>query len=238
MTSAVLQHTSIDKEWLSDALKYPVDLRPVSPSSRPYRASHSPPNLLSLLEPSLSRVHLASSSMTGQLTDAALQYNPSAASNLPNTLWGQRQVASMQSTQATSVHAFTDLCASSFETPAGLGIPTAYDSAQLLPSSSSSPQNEVSSGLTASSTPATLRSIQPNDGFRAWNTVMRMDDYGSDRTTACSIALSMIVQHNKRGLSTTELDSRLKAGYRSAEVSNEDCCILNKVLFSVLAEIT
>lgn len=228
----MLRHTSIDDEWPSDALNYPVHLRPGSPSSQLYRASHSPPNLSSLLEPSFSRVHLTSSSMAGQLTDAVLQDNPSAASNFPNTLWGQRQVASMQSTQATSEPAFTNLCASSFESPIGPGVPTTYDSAQLLPTS------EVSSRPTASSTPATLRSVQPNDGFCAWHTVMRMDDYSSDRTTACSIALSMVIQHNKRGLSTTELDSKLKVGYRSAEVSNEDCRILNKVLFSVLAEIT
>lgn len=141
-------------------------------------------------------------------------------------------MASVQSTQATSEHAFTDLCASSFESPVGPEVPTTYDSAQLLPTS------EVSLRPTAYSTPATFRSVQPDDGFRAWHTVMRMDDYGSDLTTACSIALSMVIQHNKRGLSTTELESRLKAGYRSAEVSNEDCRILNKVLFSVLAEIT
>lgn len=212
-------------------------MRPDSPSSQLYQVSHSPPNLFSPLEPSPDRAHLASSSsMAGQLTDPAIQDNPSAASNFPNTLCSQRQVASIQSTQATSEHAFTDLCALSFESPFGPGVPTTYDSAQLLPTSS--PEPKIPFRSTASSISETPHPMQPDNGFCAWHTVMRTDDYGSDRTTACSIALSMVIQHNKQGLSTTELDFRLRAGYRSAEVSNEDCRILNKVLFSVLAEIT
>lgn len=236
MASAVIQNTSINNEWSSDALKYPVYLMPDSPSSQPYQASHSPPNLFSFLKPPLSRVYLTSSSTAGPLTDAAIQGNPSGGSNFSNTLWGQPQVASMQSTEPMSEHAFTDLCASSFQSPVGPGIPTIHDAVQLLPTSSSG--TEFPSRPIAPPTPATLQSMQLDGGFCAWHTAMRMDDYGSDRSTACSIALSMVIQHNKRGLSTTELESRLQAGYRSSEVSNEDCRILNRVLFSVLAEIT
>lgn len=70
------------------------------------------------------------------------------------------------------------------------------------------------------------------------NTVLHINGYTADGTTACSIAFSMIFQHNARGYTTAELESKLVSGYREGLTINESCRVLNKVLFAVLAEIS
>lgn len=59
----------------------------------------------------------------------------------------------------------------------------------------------------------------------------------NDSTTLCSIALSLVMQHNKKRLTTTQLDDRLRVGYRGASNPAQGCRIQNNVLFSVLADI-
>ncbi|KAF2865889.1 hypothetical protein BDV95DRAFT_585297 [Massariosphaeria phaeospora] len=58
-----------------------------------------------------------------------------------------------------------------------------------------------------------------------------------DNTTLCSLAFSLVMVNNRKGYSTTELDIRLRAGYRPGSEPSDGCRIENKVLFSVLAEI-
>jgi hypothetical protein len=59
-----------------------------------------------------------------------------------------------------------------------------------------------------------------------------------DYTTACKIAASLITTNNALGYSAEELESMLQVGYLVAGVGDEDCRILNRVLFAVLAEIS
>jgi hypothetical protein len=44
--------------------------------------------------------------------------------------------------------------------------------------------------------------------------------------------------NNAIGCSAEELESRLRVGYLATGIANEDCRILNRVLFAVLAEIS
>lgn len=60
----------------------------------------------------------------------------------------------------------------------------------------------------------------------------------SDSTTACSIAFSMVMSNNKRGYKFIDLESRMRVGYQKSMAPGEECRILNKVLFEVLADIT
>lgn len=57
-------------------------------------------------------------------------------------------------------------------------------------------------------------------------------------TTPCSLAFSLITKNNLKGFSAAELDIKLRVGYRKALMPSEGCRVDNKVLFSVLAEIS
>lgn len=59
----------------------------------------------------------------------------------------------------------------------------------------------------------------------------------SDSTTLCSIALQMVFQHNKKRLTMSELDQKLRCGFRKASEPAQECRVENHVLFNVLAEI-
>ena len=67
---------------------------------------------------------------------------------------------------------------------------------------------------------------------------MTFDGYGTDGTTACPIAFSMVLKNNARDYSIASLESKLLVGYQAAENEGDSCRILNKVLFAVLAEIS
>ena len=86
---------------------------------------------------------------------------------------------------------------------------------QLIP-----PEHELCATCSTTSTPSSLNRDS------------------SDSTTACNIAFSMILSNNKRDYKLTDLESRMRAGYQSAMAPGEECRVLNKVLFEVLAEIT
>ncbi|KAH7120886.1 hypothetical protein B0J11DRAFT_51280 [Dendryphion nanum] len=59
-----------------------------------------------------------------------------------------------------------------------------------------------------------------------------------DKTTLCSLAFSLILKNNVRGYSTADIDLKLRVGYRDAATPFEGCRVDNKVLFTVLAEIS
>lgn len=70
------------------------------------------------------------------------------------------------------------------------------------------------------------------------NNLWHVPNNTSDGTTACKIAASLITINNAVGYSAEELDSKLQVGYLVAGIGDEDCRILNRVLFAVLAEIS
>jgi hypothetical protein len=59
-----------------------------------------------------------------------------------------------------------------------------------------------------------------------------------NRTTLCSSAFSLVLKNNLKGYSTADLDLKLRVGYRCGAAPSEGCRVDNKVLFSVLAEIS
>jgi len=81
-------------------------------------------------------------------------------------------------------------------------------------------------------------SVSPIEGLCLTNTHLTFGGYDVDGTTACPIAFSMILRNNARGYSIARLESKLLVGYQTAQIRGENCRILNKVLFSVLAEIS
>ncbi|KAM0709327.1 hypothetical protein Q7P35_003365 [Cladosporium inversicolor] len=70
------------------------------------------------------------------------------------------------------------------------------------------------------------------------NLSLAFDDFGTDGTTACPIAFSLILQNNVRDYSFARLESKLLAGYQTPGSQGDGCRIHNKVLFAVLAEIS
>ncbi|PYI34526.1 hypothetical protein BP00DRAFT_55282 [Aspergillus indologenus CBS 114.80] len=56
-------------------------------------------------------------------------------------------------------------------------------------------------------------------------------------TTVCAVALELVMSCNTKNFSISELDLRLRAGYRSARFQWEGCRVDNQVLFAVLAEV-
>ena len=57
-------------------------------------------------------------------------------------------------------------------------------------------------------------------------------------TTVCAVALELVMSCNRKNLSISELDMRLRCGYRRAQFQWEGCRVDNRVLFAVLSEIT
>jgi hypothetical protein len=56
-------------------------------------------------------------------------------------------------------------------------------------------------------------------------------------TTLCSVAYSLVTISNRKGYNVSDLDIKLRAGYRYTATTFEGCRIENKVLLGVLAEI-
>ncbi|KAF2771903.1 hypothetical protein EJ03DRAFT_11024 [Teratosphaeria nubilosa] len=61
---------------------------------------------------------------------------------------------------------------------------------------------------------------------------------GSDSTTTCSSAITLLLRNNRKGLSITELQRRLEPGMVAAPNINAECRLQNDILFSVLADIS
>lgn len=60
----------------------------------------------------------------------------------------------------------------------------------------------------------------------------------SETSMVCSIALSLIFRHNRKGLSMAELQKTLQPGMRTPSGTSEECRIEDSVLFKVLAYIS
>jgi hypothetical protein len=56
-------------------------------------------------------------------------------------------------------------------------------------------------------------------------------------TTLCSVAFQIVDLCNKKNINVSELDSKLRCGYRNAQTPFEGCRVDNWVLLSVIAEI-
>ncbi|KAF2106199.1 hypothetical protein BDV96DRAFT_337192 [Lophiotrema nucula] len=59
-----------------------------------------------------------------------------------------------------------------------------------------------------------------------------------ENTTLCSLAFSLITTNNRKGIDPMQLEVRLRAGYRPGPTPSDGCRVDNKVLFTVLAEIS
>jgi len=57
-------------------------------------------------------------------------------------------------------------------------------------------------------------------------------------STLCSVAFQILARHNRRGLSDLDIEIRLCAGYIGGTSPSQACRVKNKVLFSVLAEVS
>lgn len=66
-------------------------------------------------------------------------------------------------------------------------------------------------------------------------TYVSRDEYQD--TIVCAVALELVMNYNTKNLSISELDMRLRCGYRSARFQWEGCRVDNHVLFAVLAEV-
>jgi hypothetical protein len=60
----------------------------------------------------------------------------------------------------------------------------------------------------------------------------------TENTTLCTLAFSLVMKNNRKGYMAADLDLKLRAGYRCSSMTSEGCRVDNKVLFSVLAEIS
>jgi hypothetical protein len=67
-------------------------------------------------------------------------------------------------------------------------------------------------------------------------TVIRMQP--AESSTACSVALSMVFQHNRKSLSLAELHDQMRPGFISACGGSSECRMKNSLLFKVLADIS
>jgi hypothetical protein len=57
-------------------------------------------------------------------------------------------------------------------------------------------------------------------------------------TTLCTLAISLVLKNNRKNYTATDLDLRLRAGYRCGFAASEGCRVDNKILFGLLAEIS
>lgn len=71
---------------------------------------------------------------------------------------------------------------------------------------------------------------------KAFSNPATVDDV-SDTTTLCSWAFALVLKGNLKGYNATDLDLKLRAGYRHGVTPTEGCRIDNKVLLDVLAEV-
>jgi hypothetical protein len=60
----------------------------------------------------------------------------------------------------------------------------------------------------------------------------------SNTTTLCTVAFSLVLENNRKGYSATDLDLKLRAGYRFSATPLEGCRVDNHVLMDVLAQIS
>ena len=99
----------------------------------------------------------------------------------------------------------------------------------------------TSGSMLPSSLPTSLSALSPTDGPSCGcslpDKTLQISAVASGDTTACSVAFSMLLQNNHRGYTTSDMDARLRVGYRR-DVMGEGCSVANTVLFQLLSEIS
>lgn len=63
-------------------------------------------------------------------------------------------------------------------------------------------------------------------------------DLPEDGSMLCSMAYKLIMQYNRKGYDDLQLNIKLRKGFKKGRTPLEGCRVENKVLFSVLAEIS
>ncbi|KOC14696.1 hypothetical protein AFLA70_334g001021 [Aspergillus flavus AF70] len=112
-------------------------------------------------------------------------------------------------------------------------------------SPTSTPHDKFKDFLQDTSCLPTFLEIEPDPGSlllpdqdvtdTTLSTEVSKDEYQD--TTVCAVALELVMSCNTKNLSISELDMRLRCGYRSARFQWEGCRVDNQVLFAVLAEV-
>ena len=214
----------------SDYLAEPHRL---SPSTQHNRPPYSPPNVLfvsSPLDPHLDRASTVWPSVR-PLSDRSSLAGTDAATTSIGLFPDMLNKGAVPPLQMANEYNSADARKPPSEATAPLYPLTGLEAAWSLP------KNETSSKGLMSSGPQ-ISSLALGDSFCSTDDVLQNEGYTSDGTTACTIAMSVIIQNNAKGYSTTELELRLLPGYLMTQSDNEDCRIRNRVLFSVLAEIS
>jgi hypothetical protein len=94
--------------------------------------------------------------------------------------------------------------------------PTSISDSLEIPNLFGQPQDHSAMNLSTSTTPLGLE---------------------SSTTTLCTTAFSLVLESNRKGFSATDLDLKLRVGYRFSATPLEGCRVDNHVLLDVLAEI-
>lgn len=111
--------------------------------------------------------------------------------------------------------------------------------------------NEFEAGYVTAERSQDSQSITAFDTLVSWDTFPGLvdavedqpprttigSDATSESTTPCSLAFSIIFNHNRKGLDVQKLDEKLQKGYRGC-LTSKGCSVDNSVLISVLAEIS
>ena len=88
--------------------------------------------------------------------------------------------------------------------------------------------------LVESPVPYTLPSVAP---VAPWP-VLTNETAAEDQTMLCSVAYRLILQSNKRQYNDSQIDSRIRCGFKLGRTPSEGCRVDNEILFAVLAEIS
>lgn len=60
----------------------------------------------------------------------------------------------------------------------------------------------------------------------------------AQNTTACSVAIHMLLQHNRKGLSLAQLHDRMKPGFCAADDGKDHCRMQDSLLLRLLSEVS
>jgi hypothetical protein len=177
--------------------------------------------------------------MSNTTTLAGRSNATAASSDIPKTTMSQKVGMQPQPPQTSAE------TVSTFAWPLGrfTPVPPSIPSQVVQPFSTHSLPNLINNKPSFSQVrpvdPTTAPPSLSNSTAAQSDNLFPVSEYNnSDGTTACKIAASLITINNAVGYSAEELDSKLQVGYLVAGIGDEDCRILNRVLFAVLAEIS
>ncbi|KAJ5353448.1 hypothetical protein N7541_006012 [Penicillium brevicompactum] len=119
-----------------------------------------------------------------------------------------------------------------------LGTTSATDDARsytpMLSNTISPSWTSFDSVLFESPIPYALPSVVP---VTPWP-VLTNETAAEDQTMLCSVAYRLILQSNKRQYDDSQIDSRIRCGFKLGRTPSEGCRVDNEILFAVLAEIS